>query len=247
MNIRHFDSRTTASAYIASEMHTLIETRPQSVLGLATGDTMLDVYQALRQLLSASKVDLSTVKTFNLDEYVGLSENDPQSYYAYMNKHLFLPSLSWNHNNIHLPNGRAHDLVAEASQYEQALDDAGPVDIQLLGIGMNGHIGFNEPGTPFDSVTRVVDLSDTTLRSNRKHFESYEAMPKQAISMGIQSIMRAKRIMLVAFGRNKADIVNKLLTGRVTEDLPASILHQHPNVEIVVDDALYDVIAESLE
>lgn len=156
-----------------------------------------------------------------------------------MHQLLFDHHEGWNEQHIHIPKGDANDLSEEAQRFETLLQSVGKRDIQLLGIGQNGHIGFNEPGTSFDSVTRVVDLTESTIKANSVHFDNIEDVPKQAVSMGLHSIMGAKRIILLAFGDKKREAIQRLLDGQVSEDLPASILHQHPNVEVIVDDTIY--------
>lgn len=159
-----------------------------------------------------------------------------------MHQRFFNQNEQWNEDNIYIPSGVAEDLNQEAKHYEDALKAVGQPDIQILGIGENGHIGFNEPGTPFDSQTRVVDLTPSTMHANSVHFKHSEDVPKQALSMGLSSIMRAKRIILLAFGDKKIDAIQRLVNGETTEDLPASILHNHDNVEIIVDDVIYQAI-----
>ena len=177
--------------------------------------------------------------TFNLDEYVGLDAHHEHSYHHYMHERLFDNYSGWNKAFIHIPNGAADNLESEALRYETLLQSVGQRDIQLLGIGQNGHIGFNEPGTPFDSHTRVVNLTTSTIQANSVHFSKLADVPKQAISMGLDNITRAKRIILLAFGDKKHDALQRLIDGHITEDLPASILHQHERVDVIVDNALY--------
>ena len=197
------------------------------MLGLATGGTMVGVYEQLVNLIKINKLDLSNITTFNLDEYIGIDSDHPESYYTYMHDILFNHLSSWNEEKIHLPHGSANDLNSEVERYENLIDKEGPMDIQILGIGENGHIGFNEPGTSFDSLTSVVDLTESTIEANSRYFETKEEVPKQAISMGIQSILKAKRIILLAFGPKKAEAIQKLLSGEITTDLPASALYNH--------------------
>ncbi|CAL29296.1 glucosamine-6-phosphate deaminase [Staphylococcus carnosus] len=242
MEIYNLKDKSTASIYTAIEMLKTIKTKPDAIFGLATGSTMVDLYPQLSNLLNVNKVDVSQVRTFNLDEYVGLNAEHTQSYHTYMHERLFQQYEGWNQNNIHIPNGIADDMEHEGEHYEKLLQDIGKPDIQILGIGENGHIGFNEPGTPFDSVTRIVDLTPSTLHANSVHFETEDEVPKQAISMGLSSIMRAKRIILLAFGEKKIDAIQRLAAGNVSEDLPASILHNHPNVEIIVDETIYKAL-----
>ncbi|MGO3048872.1 MAG: glucosamine-6-phosphate deaminase [Staphylococcus sp.] len=239
MNILNLKNRTIASQYVATELIKVMKAKPNAVLGLATGSTMTDVYRYLVTLINANEMDLNSIITFNLDEYIGLAPNHEQSYYTYMHEHLFNHHESWNKSNLYIPNGIAKDLQRACSDYEQALRNQGPADIQILGIGENGHIGFNEPYSSFDSQTRVVNLTESTIHANSYHFSHIEDVPKQAISMGLDSIMSAKRIILLALGSRKKDIVKQLIEGQISEKLPASILHHHGNVEIIVDDEAY--------
>lgn len=206
-----------------------LESGSIQTLGLATGGTPLKLYEKMR----AAELDVSNVTTVNLDEYVGLAPDNPQSYHYYMEQELFK---TLNFKETNLPNGMADDLEAECERYEQLLKD-NPVDLQVLGIGMNGHIGFNEPGTPFDSKTNVAKLTQSTIDANKRYFEKEEDVPTHAISMGISSIMNAKQIILLAFGESKADAVKQMIEGPVTEDCPASVLQQHPNVTVILDPA----------
>ncbi|MCI1588956.1 MULTISPECIES: glucosamine-6-phosphate deaminase [Heyndrickxia] len=196
-------------------------------LGLATGGTPLKFYEKFRQ----SKLDVSNISTVNLDEYVGLKATDEHSYHSYMNTELFS---HMNFKESFLPNGMAEDLEKECLHYESILQDH-PVDVQILGIGENGHIGFNEPGTSFDSLTHVVELTESTREANKRFFEKEEDVPTHALSMGIQSIMAAKKIILLAFGANKAEAVKRMLEGSVDESCPASVLQKHPNVVVLAD------------
>lgn len=239
MKFINLGTEKEACHYVANELLKQIITDNKSVLGLATGGTMVGVYEQLVNLIKINKLDLSEITTFNLDEYIGIDSNHPESYYTYMHDILFNHLSSWNEEKIHLPHGSANDLNSEVERYENLIDKEGPMDIQILGIGENGHIGFNEPGTSFDSLTSVVDLTESTIEANSRYFETKEEVPKQAISMGIQSILKAKRIILLAFGPKKAEAIQKLLSGETTTDLPASALYNHPNVEIIVDNSAY--------
>lgn len=198
-------------------------------LGLATGSTPLKLYAQMRE----ANLDVADVTTVNLDEYIGLEADNPQSYNYYMEQELFK---SMNFKASYLPNGVAEDLEAECERYESILADH-PVDLQILGLGTNGHIGFNEPGTPFAAKTHVVELTQSTIEANKRFFEREEDVPTLAVSMGIASIMAAKEIVLLAFGEAKADAVQQMVEGPVTEDCPASVLQNHPNVTIVLDEA----------
>lgn len=239
MKFINLGTEKEACHYVANELLKQIITDNKSVLGLATGGTMVGVYEQLVNLIKINKLDLSNITTFNLDEYILIDSDHPESYYTYMHDILFNHLSSWNEEKIHLPHGSANDLNSEVERYENLIDKEGPMDIQILGIGENGHIGFNEPGTSFDSLTSVVDLTESTIEANSRYFETKEEVPKQAISMGIQSILKAKRIILLAFGPKKAEAIQKLLSGEITTDLPASALYNHPNVEIIVDNSAY--------
>nr|WP_269667893.1 MULTISPECIES: glucosamine-6-phosphate deaminase [Staphylococcus] len=232
----NLQSRTIGSQYVAIEMLKLIQQKPNAVLALATGNTMTNVYEQLSELLNKNHVDVSGVTTFNLDEYIGLDATHEQSYHMYMNHHLFQHNKGWTPQQLHLPNGVASDLLEECRAYEQQLQTAGTRDLQILGIGENTHIGFNEPGSAFDSTTRIVDLTPSTIAANSVYFDDVSHVPQQAISMGLSSIMDTQRIILVAFGKQKQAAIKALMTGEISEAVPASILQRHPNVEIIVDD-----------
>ena len=236
MKIINLDSKNLASFYVACELFKQIQQHPHAKLGLATGGTMTDVYHYLVNLLTKNKADVSQVETFNLDEYVGLKASHQQSYHTYMNKVLFEQYPHFAKNHIHIPDGYSENLEAEAERYNKLLDERGPIDIQILGIGENGHIGFNEPGTDFNSETHVVNLTESTIKANSRYFDNEADVPRQAVSMGLASILKAKRIILLAFRKKKKEAISKLLNEQVTEDVPATILHTHPNVEVYVDD-----------
>ncbi|OZI11789.1 glucosamine-6-phosphate deaminase [Bacillaceae bacterium SAS-127] len=224
-------SQTAAEIIIAQ-----VKTNPKLVLGLATGSTPEGLYKNLIADHQANGTTYQQVATFNLDEYIGLPKTDHNSYYAFMKKHLF-DHIDVPAENIHLPSGEKEGLSAECAAYETFIHEAGGVDVQVLGIGGNGHIGFNEPGTPFDSLTHIIELDESTREANARFFNSLEEVPTQAITMGIQTIMSAKEIVLLASGAAKVEAISNLLLGEVTEAFPASCLHQHPNVTIIVDEA----------
>jgi len=236
LKIINLGSKKLASFYVACELYKEMSCQPTSKLGLATGGTMTEVYKYLVELLEKNQLDVSHVETFNLDEYVGLKAEHPQSYHYYMNEVLFNQYPNFNKENIHIPNGYSSQLEDEAERYNQLLNDRGPVDIQILGIGENGHIGFNEPGTDLHSETHIVDLTESTIRANSRYFESESDVPQQAVSMGLASILKAKRIILLAFGEKKKEAIHQLMNNQVTKDIPSTILHAHPNVEVYVDD-----------
>lgn len=198
------------------------------VLGLATGSTPETLYKEM----TASDVDFTEMTSVNLDEYVGLGGEDEQSYRYFMNKHLFDKKPF---KETFVPNGKAEDLDAASAEYEKIID-AHPVDIQILGIGQNGHIGFNEPGTPLDSLTHVVELTESTINANKRYFDKVEDVPTRAVSMGIGSIMKGKKMILMAYGEAKAEAIKGMIDGPVTTDMPASALQNHQDVVIIIDD-----------
>lgn len=204
---------------------------PNCVLGLATGSTPLGLYKYLIAGYTERGISYHGVTTFNLDEYVGLSKEHEQSYYSFMNKNLFQHIRV---NRSFIPDATG-DLAINCKNYDSLLQQYGPIDIQVLGIGANGHIGFNEPGTSFKKRTHVVQLQYSTLQQNARFFDRFEYVPRKAITMGIQSIMEAKQIMLLISGETKEDVLKRLQSGRVTEDFPASILWKHPNVTVIID------------
>ena len=210
-----------------------ITKKPDSVLGLGTGSTPIDTYQELIRLYQEKAVDFSNASTFNLDEYVHLPISHACSYHAFMQVQLF------DHVNFKasfLPDGNAKDLNRESRRYDTAIQKAGGLDLQLLGIGHNGHIGFNEPADNFGYGTQVVNLTDSTIQANKRFFKSDRDVPRQAISMGIGTIMAADEIMLLALGAEKADAIKKTVKGPVTPRLPASILRLHKKVTLLLDE-----------
>lgn len=199
------------------------------VLGLATGATPIKLYEKFVD----SSLDFSDLTAINLDEYVGLTPQDPQSYHYFMQQHLFQYKPF---KQTFIPDGASDDIEQAAKAYDDIIAQH-PIDLQLLGLGQNGHIGFNEPGTPFNSTTHVVNLTESTIAANARFFDNPAAVPTQAISMGIASVMSAKKILLLAFGEAKAAAVAAMVNGPVTEALPASILQEHADVTIIIDDA----------
>jgi glucosamine-6-phosphate deaminase len=213
-----------------------IKNKPDIVLGLATGSTPVGMYQNLIKKHKAGEVSFSEVKTFNLDEYVGLTQDHPCSYYYFMQENLF-KDIDIKSESINLPNGTADDLEAECKDYEDKIAASGGIDLQVLGIGHNGHIGFNEPDTPFESITQIVQLAQSTIDANSRFFDNADQVPRQALSMGIKTIMQAKKILLIAKGEDKADIIKRALHGPITPDVPASVLQLHPDVTVILDEA----------
>lgn len=213
-----------------------IKGKPASVLGLPTGGTPVGMYAQLAKAVKVNQVDFSQIKTFNLDEYYGLPKDDPQSYYSFMNVNLYAPC-ELRPDQTHIPSGTAPDAEAEVHAYESAIAKNGGLDLQVLGIGGNGHIGFNEPGTDPKSRTHVVTLTQSTREANARFFTSLDKVPTHAMTMGIQTILEAKAILMLAFGANKADILFDALKGPVTINNPASFLQNHPNVIVIADAA----------
>lgn len=208
--------------------------KPSSVLGLATGDTPKAIYRELIALRQGGVLDFSQVRSFNLDEYVGLAPTHPQSYCFFMWEQFFA-SMGMRPEQVRVPSGIAADLEAECQQYEKDIAAAGGIDLQLLGLGHDGHIAFNEPGESFEKCTHVAALTEQTIQANSRNFGPDETVPQTALSMGIGSIMRARRIVLSAYGKAKAEIVAKAFLGPVTPWVPASILQFHPDCTIVLD------------
>jgi glucosamine-6-phosphate deaminase len=214
----------------------LIQSKPDCALCLPTGDTPSVFYRELVDAAKKSVVDFSDVKTFNLDEYVGLSKSDKSSYAFYMLSKLFSPA-NVPLGNTNIPNGMAEDVDAECRRYEKSIEDAGGIDLAVLGIGVNGHIGFNEPGTPFNSKCHVTDLTDDTIQANVRHFANVSDMPTEAMTMGIDTIFRSRKILLLATGPKKAEAIQRLVNGEVTPDFPASILQTHDDFTLIIDEA----------
>lgn len=210
--------------------------KPHCVLGLATGSTPIGTYKQLVDAYNQGDLDFSEVTTVNLDEYKGLPKDNDQSYYYFMYNNLF-KHININLDNTNVPNGMEPDSEKECSRYEQVISSLGGVDLQLLGLGHNGHIGFNEPAQAFEKTTHCVDLTESTIEANKRFFASIDDVPKQAYTMGIQTIMKAKKILLLVSGEDKAAILRDALCGPVTPQVPASILQLHNDVIVVADEA----------
>ena len=236
MKIYCMEDYQQMSRKAASVLAAQVIQKPTSVLGLATGSTPIGMYKNLVEWYKNGDLDFSQVHTVNLDEYVGLEPTHDQSYRYFMQDNLF------NHINVipentNVPNGLAADPAAEGKRYDELIASLGGIDIQVLGMGHNGHIGFNEPCDHFPLGTHDVDLTESTISANARFFASMDEVPKKAITMGIQSIMNARQILVVVNGEGKADIVQKAFVGPVTPWVPASILQLHPNVVLVGDKA----------
>ncbi|NHC61716.1 glucosamine-6-phosphate deaminase [Paenalcaligenes suwonensis] len=238
------DSQAVA-AHVSNHLIQLIQKKPNAVLGLATGGTMEPVYQQFVQQVNALQLDVSKLHSFNLDEYVGLSPAHPQSYNYYMHQHLF-NLLPFTEAQLHLPNGLATDWQAECLHYSSRIQEEGGLDLQLLGIGSNGHIGFNEPGTSFDSRTHVVELSERTRIDNGRFFENSAEVPHHALTMGIQDIVQAREILLVVTGAHKAQTMLNYFESSASEAMPATVLKQHTNVRIIMDTAAASLLPETV-
>lgn len=206
--------------------------KPDSVLGLATGSSPLGTYKQLIKWYEIGDIDFSNVTTVNLDEYVGLDGKNEQSYRYFMNKNFF-EHINIDLGNTFVPNGCAVDLESEGRRYDEHIAVLGGIDLQLLGIGLDGHIGFNEPDKYFVKSTHVVDLHESTIKANSRFFENEDEVPKRAITMGMVSIMQAKKILLIASGKEKRDILDKAFYGPITPEIPASILQLHPDITVI--------------
>ena len=208
--------------------------KPDAVLGLATGSTPIGTYEELVRRYEAGRLDFGKIKTVNLDEYRGLTRDNDQSYYYFMHSHLF-DHININKNNTNVPDGMEPDALKAGQDYENIIKNYGGIDLQLLGLGNNGHIGFNEPGDEFIDKTHVVDLTESTIEANKRFFKSIDDVPKQAYTMGIGSIMRAKRVLMVVNGKGKAEIVKEAFFGPITPKVPASILQLHNDFILIGD------------
>ena len=210
--------------------------KPNCTLGLATGSTPLGIYDQLTEWYKKGDLDFSAVHSVNLDEYRGLPKENDQSYYYFMHKNLF-DRVNIRSENTNVPNGMEPDAEKECRRYEKLIADLGGIDLQLLGLGHNGHIGFNEPGEAFEKETHCVDLQERTIEANKRFFDSADEVPRQAYTMGIKTIMQAKKILVAVSGEDKAEIVKKAFFGPVTPAVPASILQMHNDVTVVADEA----------
>lgn len=241
MNIIRTANYKEMSLKAAEMMLERIRQNPEITLGLATGSTPTGVYQQLIKDHQDNHTSYKKVTTINLDEYVGLEKENPNSYHFFMNEQLFahidVPS-----SQTHLPNGSAQDLQEECKRYEAFIQSNGGIDLQLLGIGGNGHIGFNEPGTPFDTPTHVVVLEEKTREDNARFFDSLDEVPTHAITMGIATIMESKEIILLASGEAKAKAIYELINGEVNPNMPASVLKTHKNFTLIADEAALKLV-----
>lgn len=226
------DMSKKAAAIIAAQ----VSMKPNCVLGLATGSSPIGTYDQLVEWYEKGDLDFSSVKTVNLDEYRGLTHDNDQSYYYFMHEHLF-DRVNIDPANTNVPDGTEPDADKECARYEELIASYGGVDLQLLGLGHNGHIGFNEPADAYTVTTNCVDLTESTIEANKRFFASADDVPRQAYTMGIGTIMKAKKILVVVNGEDKAEIVAKAFFGPVTPNVPASVLQLHPDVTVVCDPA----------
>lgn len=232
ITVKNYENMSMLAANIVSAQ---VISSSNSVLGLATGDTPIGLYKQLIDWHQNSALDFSNIRTVNLDEYIGLSEKHRQSYAWFMNN-IFFSNVNINPDNTFLPDGLAVDIEAECERYERMISTLGGIDLQILGLGHNGHIGFNEPDTYFKKSTHYTVLSESTLSANQRFFSNRDEMPKSVISMGIGTIMHAKRILLLCSGEGKSEILFKSLYGNIDPRIPASILQLHPDLTVVADE-----------
>lgn len=233
IRVKNYEEMSKEAAWFVIEK---VRKMPNMTLGLATGGTPLGIYQLMIEDYKRKGTSYSDIITFNLDEYMGLASNHPSSYRYYMNVQLF-DHINIQKQKTYVPHGDLMDGAMECKEYEEAIKQCGGIDLQVLGIGRNGHIGFNEPGSSFTSRTRIVELTDSTRQDNARYFNTPEEVPTHAITMGIATIMESKQIVLLASGEEKAEAMKILLQGEVNESFPASILNKHSNVIIVADEA----------
>jgi glucosamine-6-phosphate deaminase len=235
MRVRIFSAAGAAARALALDVVRTVTRTPSVVLGLPTGRTPIPLYGELVRLYHAGRISFAQASTFNLDEFVGVASRDPRSYQSFMRAHLF-DHVDFQRARIHFLNGTARDLEAECNRYERAIARAGGIDLQLLGLGANGHIGFNEPGEALAALTHRSRLRPSTRRANAAWFDNRLVLvPREALSMGMATILNARRIVLIATGRRKARCVERTVRGPVTSQLPASFLQLHGNAEVWVD------------
>ncbi len=233
MVYKDYEAVSQAAASILAEK---IRSNPSCMLGLATGSTPVGMYKKLVEMHQAGQLDFGKIKTFNLDEYYPLRKDSDQSYDYFMRDHLF-SHINIQRENVHIPNGEAADPAAECAAYERMVDEAGGVDIQVLGIGINGHIGFNEPESELKLPTHLTDLTPSTIQANARFFASEDDVPKKALTMGMGTIFKARSILLLITGENKAPVAQKIFSGVLTTEVPATLLNLHPDVTVLLDEA----------
>jgi len=231
INVGSYQELSKEAAKIVIET---VQKKPDAVLGLATGSTPVGLYNELIDDHAKNGTSYRKICTFNLDEYVGLEGSHPQSYLYFMRQHLF-NHIDISPDNTFIPNGKAEDMMKECERYEELIKKKGGINLQILGIGQNGHIGFNEPGTSFSSRTHIIQLTESTRQANSRFFSSMEEVPTRAITVGIQTIMESRKILLLISGKAKMDALKRLLTDEIDENFPASVLKLHNDVTVITD------------
>ncbi|PID82573.1 MAG: glucosamine-6-phosphate deaminase [Clostridiales bacterium] len=234
MKICVFDNLEEISKEAFRLVFEQIKQKKNTSLGLATGSSPIGLYKLMIEAYRNNELDFSEVSTYNLDEYIGVPKENKNSYWYFMNENLF-KHINIKKDNCHIPNANSSDIIKECFNYDKTIEKIGGVDIQILGIGRNGHIGFNEPGSDFKSKTWIVDLKRETIEDNSRFFKNKDLVPTKAITMGISTIMSAKKIILLAYGKKKQEAIKKMIYGEVTEKVPASVLQMHNNVTVLVD------------
>ena len=237
---KNYQTMSKKAALMVASQITL---KANSILGLATGATPLAMYNNLIKMYEQNELDFSEVQSFNLDEYCGLAEDHPNSYHYYMYDNFF-NNINIKKENVHIPNGTAKDLNKECINYENSIKNARGINLQILGIGSNGHIGFNEPAENLNVATEVVDLKSETIEANSRYFDSKDEVPKKAISMGMATILKADRIVLLASGKNKAEAIKNTISGKISTKAPASLLQTHPEITILLDQEAASLISK---
>lgn len=232
IKVKNYEEMSEEALKVVLEV---VKNKPDAVLGLATGSTPLGLYAKMIEDHRENGTSYAQCRSVNLDEYVGLDINSDQSYVYFMRENLF-KNIDIKLENTHIENGKADDKDAECARYNALLNELCQ-DLQVLGIGSNGHIAFNEPGTPFDSVTHIVDLAESTIKDNSRLFNSIDEVPRQAFTMGLSNIMNAKKILILANGAGKAYAIGELVNGEIREDVPATILRNHPDCILICDEA----------
>lgn len=229
------------SKVAAKEFSKVIKEKENAVLGLATGGSPVGMYKELIRMYEQKELNFSKITTVNLDEYIGLNPEHNQSYRYFMNNNLF-NHINIDKSNTFVPNGLAEDLEAQCKEYDQKIAELGGIDIQLLGVGNNGHIAFNEPNNELSSGTHIISLTDNTIEANARFFDNIDDVPRKAITMGVGGIMKAKKIILIASGESKAEAIKGIFSGKITTANPATMLQMHRDVTVIVDEAAAKLI-----
>lgn len=229
------------SKVAAKEFSKIIKEKENAVLGLATGGSPVGMYKELIRMYEQKELNFSKTTTVNLDEYIGLNPEHNQSYRYFMNNNLF-NHINIDKSNTFVPNGLAEDLEAQCKEYDQKISELGGIDIQLLGVGNNGHIAFNEPNSELSSGTHIISLTDNTIEANARFFDNIDDVPRKAITMGVGGIMKAKKIILIASGESKAEAIKGIFSGKITTANPATMLQMHRDVTVIVDEAAAKLI-----